>query len=48
MINLGATYHYMGEKAKAVALFKQALNVNPNHPEKAELEKMIAAEEGRK
>ncbi len=34
MINLGATYYYMGEKAKAAALFKQALTVNPNHPEK--------------
>ncbi len=48
MINLGATYYYMGEKAKAAALFKQALAVNPDHPEKAELEKMIAAGEGRK
>ena len=48
MINLGATYYYMGEKAKAAALFKQALNVNPDHPEKAELEKMISAGEGRK
>lgn len=48
MINLGATYYYMGEKAKAAALFKQALAVNPNNPEKVELEKMIVEGEGKK
>jgi tetratricopeptide (TPR) repeat protein len=41
LINLGATYYYMGEKAKAAPLFKKALSLNPNHPEKAQLEKMI-------
>lgn len=41
LINLGATYYYMGEKAKAAPLFKKALSLNPNHPEKAEFEKMI-------
>jgi len=46
LINLGATYYYMGEKAKAAPLFKKALSLNPNHPEKAELEKMI--QEGEK
>jgi Tfp pilus assembly protein PilF len=38
----------MGEKAKAAALFKQALAVNPNNPEKVELEKMIVEGEGKK
>jgi len=42
MVNLGATYYYMGDKAKAAPLFKKALEINPSHPEKAELEKMIA------
>jgi tetratricopeptide (TPR) repeat protein len=46
LINLGATYYYMGEKAKAAPLFKKALSLNPNHPEKAQLEKMI--QEGEK
>jgi tetratricopeptide (TPR) repeat protein len=41
LINLGATYYYLGEKAKAAPLFKKALTLNPNHPEKAQLEKMI-------
>ena len=46
LINLGATYYYMGEKDKAAPLFKKALSLNPNHPEKAQLEKMI--QEGEK
>jgi tetratricopeptide (TPR) repeat protein len=46
LINLGATYYYMGEKAKAAPLFKKALSLNPNNPEKAQLEKMI--QEGEK
>jgi tetratricopeptide (TPR) repeat protein len=41
LINLGATYYNMGEKAKAAPLFKKALTLNPNHPEKAQLEKII-------
>lgn len=41
LINLGATYYFLGEKAKAAPLFKKALTINPNHPEKAQLEKMI-------
>jgi tetratricopeptide (TPR) repeat protein len=41
LINLGATYYYIGERAKAAPLFKKALSLNPNHPEKAQLEKMI-------
>ena len=42
LINLGATYYYQGDKAKAAPLFKKALALNPDHPEKADLEKMIA------
>jgi len=45
MINLGTTYYGQGEKGKAAALFKKALALNPQHPEKAQLEKMIAAGE---
>ncbi len=41
-INLGATYYYQGEKAKAAPLFRRALSLNPDHPEKALLEEMIA------
>jgi len=42
LINLGATYFYQGDKAKAAPLFKKALALNPNHPEKAQIEKMMA------
>ncbi|MDD3580334.1 MAG: tetratricopeptide repeat protein [Desulfobacca sp.] len=45
MINLGASYYNAGDHAKAVPLFEKALEINPQHPEKAQLEKMIA--EGR-
>lgn len=45
MINLGATYYYQGDKAKAASWFEKALKINPQHPEKVQLEKMIA--EGR-
>lgn len=41
LINLGVTYYQQGEKAKAAPLFKKALALNPDHPEKAQLEKMI-------
>jgi superkiller protein 3 len=41
MINLGTTYYAMGQGAQAAPLFRQALALNPNHPEKAEIEKMI-------
>ncbi len=47
MINLGVTYYDQGDKARAAALFKKALRLNPNHPEKAEFEKMIAEGEGK-
>lgn len=42
MVNLGTTYYARGEKAQAAVWFKKALALNPNHPEKAKLEKMIA------
>ena len=41
MINLGTTYYSRGEKSKAAPWFKKALALNPSHPEKAQLEKMI-------
>lgn len=47
MINLGATYYHQGEKAKAAPLFKKALDLNPQHPEKKQLEEMIAAGEAK-
>jgi tetratricopeptide (TPR) repeat protein len=42
MVNLGATYYAMGQKDQAAPWFKKALELNPSHPEKAQLEKMIA------
>lgn len=42
LVNLGATYYFIGEKAKAAPLFKKALEVNPQHPEKEEIQKLIA------
>jgi superkiller protein 3 len=42
LINLGATYYYTGEKAKAAPLFKKALELNPQHPEKEQLMNIIA------
>jgi tetratricopeptide (TPR) repeat protein len=47
MINLGSTYYHQGEKAKATPLFKKALALNPQHPEKQQLEKMIAEGEAK-
>ena len=45
MINLATNFFADGQKDKAATLFKKALELNPNHPEKAEIEKMIAAGE---
>jgi tetratricopeptide (TPR) repeat protein len=42
LVNLGATYYFIGEKTKAASLFKKALEVNPQHPEKEEIKKLIA------
>ena len=47
LINLGVSYYRQGQKAKAAPLFKQALALNPQHPEKAQFEKMIAEGEAR-
>jgi tetratricopeptide (TPR) repeat protein len=48
LFNLGATYYFSGEKAKAAPLFKKALALHPDHPEKAQVEKMIAEGEAPK
>jgi tetratricopeptide (TPR) repeat protein len=45
MINLATNYYADGEKGKAAALFKKALELNPDHPEKTDILKMIAAGE---
>jgi tetratricopeptide (TPR) repeat protein len=45
MINLATDYYADGDKGKAAALFKKALVLKPDHPDKAKLEKMIAAGE---
>ena len=45
MINLAIDYYADGEKGKAAPLFKKALELNPDHPEKADILKMIAAGE---
>jgi tetratricopeptide (TPR) repeat protein len=42
MINLATDYYADGQKDKAAALFKKALELNPNHLEKARIQKMIA------
>lgn len=42
MINLGTSYYALGDKAKAAVWFKKALAENPNHPDKAQFEKIIA------
>jgi tetratricopeptide (TPR) repeat protein len=47
MINLATDYSADGQQAKAAPLFKKALELNPNHPEKAEIQKMIAAGESK-
>ena len=45
MINLATDHYADGDKGTAAAWFKKALELNPNHPEKAEILKMIAAGE---
>jgi tetratricopeptide (TPR) repeat protein len=45
MINLATDYYADGQKDKAVPLFKRALELNPNHPEKAQIQKLIAGDE---
>ena len=45
MINLATDYYADGRKDKAVPLFKKALELNPNHPEKAQIQKLIEENE---
>jgi tetratricopeptide (TPR) repeat protein len=47
MVNLGATYNAQGQKAKAAALLKKVLELHPDHPEKAQMEKIIAEGQGK-
>ena len=47
MINLATDYYADGQKGKAAALFKKALELKPDHPEKAEIQKMIAEGEAK-
>jgi tetratricopeptide (TPR) repeat protein len=42
MINLATDYYAEGQKDMAAPLFKKALELNPNHPEKADIQKLIA------
>ncbi len=44
LVNLGATYYYGGRKQEAAVCFEKVLELAPQHPEAAELKKMI--EEG--
>ncbi len=41
LVNLATDYYDEGQKAKAAPLFKKALELNPDHPEKLALQKMI-------
>ena len=47
MINLATDYYADGQKDKAAPLFTKALELNPDHPEKAEIQKMIAEGEAK-
>ena len=47
MINLATDYYADGEKGKAAALYRKALELKPDHPEKAELQKRIAVGESK-
>lgn len=42
MVNLGTTYYARGDKAQAAAWFKKAQDLKPDHPDKAQIEKMVA------
>lgn len=47
LINLGTDYYAEGQKEKAATLFKKALELKPDHPERQQLEKMIAEGEAK-
>jgi tetratricopeptide (TPR) repeat protein len=40
-INLASTYYYSGNEEEAIPLFEKGLELNPEHPEKEQIEKMI-------
>ncbi len=40
-INLGATLYYMGEEAEAAPHFRRALEIQPDNPEREDLERFI-------
>lgn len=41
IINLGATYYYLDRKAEAAPLFRKALEIDPQNPERKQLEEFI-------
>jgi tetratricopeptide (TPR) repeat protein len=41
LVNLGATLYYRGETEEAAAYLQKALEINPDHPERAQIEEMI-------
>lgn len=41
LINLGTTLYFQGDKKGAAEYLKKALEIYPNHPEKAQIEQMI-------
>jgi Tfp pilus assembly protein PilF len=41
-LNLGTTYYPQGDKVQAAVWFKKAMELNPQHRERALYEKMIA------
>jgi len=47
MINLATDYYADGEKGKAAVLYKKALELKPDHPEKADIQKRIAEGDGK-
>ena len=47
MINLATDYYADGQKGKAAALYRKALELKPDHPEKAEIQKWIAEGESK-
>ena len=47
MINLATDYYADGEKGKAAVLYKKALALKPDHPEKADIQRRIAAGESK-
>lgn len=41
LVNLGFTLYYQGDKGKAALYLEKALEVYPDHPDRAEIEEMI-------